>query len=114
MAKVSEYPVAPRLFVAEDNDTIDVDDEENRFYVAEPVVSGATMQFDLACGETGAIETDHAVEISPWGDEEESENDPIVRLGDDYECGDTISFVFVDEPGEDFHTNVAVNGHFDD
>lgn len=114
LVNTTAYPVAPRLFVAEDNDTFDVDDDENRVYVAEPIPPGQTVGFNFPCGESGAIETDHSVQLGPWGEERESESDPIVRLGDDYDCGDTISFVFVDEPGEDFDTIVAIDGHFDD
>jgi hypothetical protein len=114
LVNTTAWPVAPRLFVAEDNDTFDVDADENRVYVAEPIGPGQTAGFNFPCGESGAIETDHSVQLGSWGEERESESDPIVRLGDDYECGDTISFIFVDEPGEDFDTRVAVNGHWDD
>jgi hypothetical protein len=113
LVNTTPYPVAPRLYVAEDNDTWDVDDDEN-WVLVEPIPPGQTVGFHFACGESGAIQTDHAVQLRPWGEERESDNDPTVRLGDDYDCGDTVSFIFVDEPGEDFETRVAVNGRIVD
>lgn len=105
------FPVEPRLFVDPEDDSLDVDADENRVRVAPPVGPGEVVTLTLACGSTGAIETDHAVLILP-GEDVESDNDPIVRRHDDFNCGDTVTFIFMDEPGDDFHTRVEVNGRF--
>ena len=47
--------------------------------------------------ESEAIESDHA---------------PLLVEEDHFECGDIISFIFIDEVGGDFFTRVEVNDQF--
>lgn len=111
LVNTTAYPVEPRLFVDPDDDAFIVDEEENRIRIVPPVNPGEVFAMRLPCADTGSIQTDHAVLITAL-DLVESDNDPTVRKYTDFECGDTVSFIFIDEIGGDFFTRVEVNGVF--
>jgi hypothetical protein len=106
------YPVEPRLFVDPEDDSWDVDDGANRVFLDAPIRTGEVVRLTFACAAAGAIETDHAVMLIPFHRDVESDNDPIVRRHDDFDCGDVVRFIFIDDPGEDFYTRVEVNDRF--
>lgn len=106
------YPVEPRLFVDPEDDSWDVDDGANRVFLDAPILPGEVVRLTMTCASTGAIETDHAVLLIPFHEGIESDNDPIVRRHDDFNCGDVVRFTFIDDPGDDFYTRVEVNGRF--
>lgn len=112
LVNMTAYPVEPRLFVDPEDDSWDVDDGANRVFLDAPIRPGELVRLTFTCARAGAIETDHAVMLIPFHEDEESDNDPIVRRHDDFNCGDVVSFIFIDEPGEDFYTRVEVNGRF--
>ncbi len=69
-----------------------------------------TLVFD--CQDVGSVVSDRAELITDL-EIIESDNSPLLIEADDFVCGDLISFIYIDDPGEEvFFTRVEVNDVF--
>lgn len=110
LVNITEFPVDPGLFVAEDEDDLldgDFLDEEKLVEIDPPVQPGEIVSVEIDCDEAGAIITDALLLVS---DEEEviSDNAPLLLEDLDFVCGDIVSFIFAEDQ-DGFFTAVEVN-----
>ncbi|NLX23346.1 MAG: hypothetical protein GXY55_16975 [Phycisphaerae bacterium] len=113
----TEYPIEPRLFVDPRADLTVYEDliqEANWVVVDPPLAPGEVATYTFYCADAGTIASDYAIMLLSDTEGYESDNGPWVWYEHDYLCGDTISFIFIDEYdiGGDFFTRVEVNGEF--
>jgi len=83
---------------------------ENLVFLDPPELEpGELVELDFLCADIGAVTTDPLLLDGDLAFE--SINVPLLRFGEDYECGDLISFVYIDDPetGE-FFVQPEVNG----
>lgn len=69
---------------------------------------GAVQYYDFDCDQLGLIYSDDAEQIRFIGEDYEADDSGLLQRGEDYDCGDLISFVFIGL-GEDFEVRVSVN-----
>ncbi len=85
--------------------------DENLIVLDPPELEpGEIVELDFECVDIGAVITDRPLLLD--GDVAfESTNSPLLRWATDYECGDLVSFVYVDDldTGE-FFVQAEVNG----
>jgi len=114
LVNMTDYPVDPGLYVDPDElfFATSVFTEENYVPVEPPLASGEIVTLTFDCDDIGTAGTDYAWLLVSSLESVESDNAPTVREEDDFECGDVISFIFIDEVGGDFFTRVEVNGRF--
>jgi hypothetical protein len=111
LTNTTAYDVDPRIFGDDDDDTfLDSNIVTSENYVATGLVpAGSTTTIPLSCDRRGTIKSDTAMLLLPGGFGVPSVNDPKVTEEDDFDCGDTIDFIFIDD-GFEFRTRVEVNG----
>lgn len=114
LVNTTAYEVEPRLFI--DSDEHDIlpslaVEEENRVHIIPPLEPGEVLTLTYSCGDAGTIVSDYAnLLIDDYAFE--ADNDPAVVQDEDFECGDTVSLIFIDEVGGDFYTRIEVNGEY--
>jgi len=110
LANETDYPVDPGLYADDDDHTFlesNIRADEN-FVDVGIIPPWSSRRITLNCDEAGTMMTYRARQIRDFIDWI-SENDPIVYEDGDFDCHDTISFVFRDNFFE-FYTRVEVNG----
>ena len=108
----TRWDIEPELFADEEDDILfafTIHDEENYVDVGR-VPADTTVVTTLPCDEAGSLQVYRAVAIRT-GTDYIADNDPIVDMEHDYDCGDQISFIFR-EWGDGFYVRVEVNGQF--
>lgn len=116
LINAADHPVDPRLYVSpyEDDDIDGILDPANFIDIGEPIAVGeppVEITFQ-SCAEAGAMVTDFAQLLISETQFIESDNAPIIRRGIDFDCGDTVTFIFIDAGEGEFYTRVEVNGVF--
>ena len=116
LVNTTAYPVEPNLYVDPQENiftTSNIVTDENFVNFGIPIQPGEIVQLALDCDEIGSIISDHAYLFVSDFELIESDNGPLLIEEDDFECGDIISFIFIDEGiGGEFFTRVEVNGRF--
>lgn len=113
LTNLTDYPVDPWIYVDDHEDVFfdfQMVTSENFVYVDPPVQPGETVTLRFGCDEIGTIKSHYAEMLTPF-DTVESDNDPFLREEDDFECGDTIHFIFVPRGGG-LYTDVEVDEGF--
>lgn len=113
LVNTTNFEVDPLLFVHPD-ETAPVNvaaQPEWEFVLDPPLAPGEIAEIDFECFDIGTVVSDRALLLTP-GTPVASDNAPVVRWGLDYDCGDFVSFIFVDDPASVFFTRVEVNGVF--
>ncbi len=109
---LTPWEIDPGLYVYEDDDLLLpflIAEDEN--YVDVGTAPPNTTIFTrLTCEEAGTLLSYEAVAFRP-GEDYVSDNDPWVDRDDDFDCFDTISFVFIRD-GDGFYIEIDVNGEF--
>jgi hypothetical protein len=77
--------------------------------VGDPLNSGDIVTVTLDCIDAGTLLTDADLLLAPSGTLP-SANLILVREGEHYSCGDTVSFYFEVDASGNFFTTVDVNG----
>jgi len=111
----TDYPIEPYLFVDEDeNVSVDGLVVDENFVALDPLLQpDEIIELAFDCDEIGSIISDRAWLVVSDTEIYESDNGPLLREEDDFECGDVISFIFIDEgPEGSFFTRVEVNNQF--
>lgn len=111
LVNTTDFPIEPFLYTDDDDSTFwtsNITKNENRVATGE-IPPHTTEVFTFSCERAGTMMTDHA-EMYTGCCVVESDNAPIIREKDDFDCYDVISFVFVDT-GAEFYTEVEVNGY---
>ncbi|NLX14805.1 MAG: hypothetical protein GXY44_14300, partial [Phycisphaerales bacterium] len=112
LVNTTDYYVDPGLYIHPDADVYDnarLISDETWIDIGDPLAPLEMWAYDFRCSETGTVVSDFA-----WlflNDEEyiASENSPWITIGQHFECGDTIRFIFVDTIEGGFYTEVWVN-----
>ena len=113
LINTTDYYVDPGLYIHPDAEVYDDDrliTDQTWIDIGDPLAPLEMWTYDFLCSEAGTVVSDFA-----WlfiDDEEyvSSENGPLVTYGRDFQCGDTISFIFVDTIEGFFYTEVEING----
>jgi len=116
LVNTTVYEVEPNLFVDPQSNIISIDDiliDDNYFDIGLPVQPDEIVQIDFDCAEIGSVVSDFAFLYISDTEQVESDNGPYLIQGEDFLCGDVISFIYIDEwPDGVFFTRVEVNGEF--
>ena len=115
LINTTDYQVEPNLYVDADDDASasDIVTDENFVDIGVPLEPGETAQLAFDCDAIGSIMSDHAFLYISDLEQVESDNGPLLTREDDFDCGDIISFIFIDEwPEGVFFTRVERNGDF--
>jgi len=113
LVNFTDYDVDPRIFIHPDDD-VSFDElfrEENMLLVEPPLLADELAVFTFDCDDVGTVASDFAWLLLSPTEAVESDNGPVLFKGLDFYCGDTVSFIFIDD-GVDFFTRVEVNGQF--
>ena len=109
LVNTTESDVDPQMFVNEEEDLLEflLDNDLNRFAEGVILEPGDVEVFTFDCDDIGIVgsvdaELLFAPLISP-----DSSNDPILRQGEDFECGDEVRFDFTGGLS-DFHVSASV------
>ncbi|MHC4445615.1 MAG: hypothetical protein ACYTF1_12940 [Planctomycetota bacterium] len=112
----TEFEVEPNLFVDPQSNIISIEDiliDDNFVDIGIPVQPDEIVQIDFDCPEIGSVVSDFAFLFISDTEQVESDNGPFLIQGEDFLCGDVISFIYIDEfPDGVFFTRVEVNGEF--
>ncbi|HSW44144.1 MAG TPA: hypothetical protein VLM89_01065 [Phycisphaerae bacterium] len=114
MLNYTDYQIEPRLFVDPAPGIMVYDQlirDENWVLVDPPLQPDEIATYEFACADVGTMAADYAQMYISDNEYIESDNGPWLIRGQDFECGDDISLVFIDD-GEVFFTRVEVNGQF--
>ncbi|UCD27852.1 MAG: hypothetical protein JSV03_12200 [Planctomycetota bacterium] len=116
LVNTTAYPVEPYLYVDPDENIFSaaqIINDENFVLLDPPVQPGEIVQLSFDCDMIGSIVSDHAWLLLSDLEAIESDNGPLLTEEEEFQCGDIISFIFIDEgPGGAFFTRVEVNGRF--
>lgn len=109
------YTLDPRLYVSSDT-TVGYDGalltSAHRVAVNPPVAAGETVTLVFNCADIGTITTDHArLNITP-STTKASDNGPWLVQDQVFACGDTITFIYIDDSVDGFYTRVEVNSTY--
>jgi hypothetical protein len=113
MENTTGFFVDPFIYVHPDESvpfSVLVRDENLVLLVPPELEPGEIVELDFECIDIGAVITDRPLLLD--GDQAfESINSPLLRFGEDFECGDLITFVYIDDldTGE-FFVQPEVNG----
>ncbi|MBN1490612.1 MAG: hypothetical protein JXA69_11905 [Phycisphaerae bacterium] len=113
VTNTTDYYVDPRIYADDDDNTFfDSNIVTNENYVDTGVIPPYTsVTVTLNCDQAGTIKSDYAILELPGADWVESDNAPKVTDDNDFDCGDSIEFIFIDT-GVEFFTRVEINGRF--
>ncbi|HOW70730.1 MAG TPA: hypothetical protein PKY77_09025 [Phycisphaerae bacterium] len=109
------YSLDPRLYVSP-SQSIGYDGEllasANHVAVTPAVASGETVTLVFNCADIGTITTDHAELYLTSSTTKASDNGPWLVQDQVFSCGDTITFIYIDDDVDGFYTRVEVNDTF--
>ena len=109
------YTLDPRLYVSSDK-SVGYDGElitsAHRVAVNPPVAAGETVTLVFNCADIGTITTDHARLNLTSSTTKSSDNGPWLVQDQVFACGDTITFIYIDDSVDGFYTRVEVNSTF--
>ncbi len=112
LINTTDYEVDPGLYIHPDAEVYDsarLITDETWINIGDPLAPLEMWTYDFDCSETGTMITDFAWLFLTDEEYVVSENSPLVTIGRDFKCGDTVSFIFVDTVEGGFYTEVWVN-----
>lgn len=115
LINLTAFEVDPRLFVDPDDTIVDIDDlirEENFVDIGPPLEPDEVVTVTFDCLDIGSVVSDYALLLISDSEAVESDNGPWLVGGENFLCGDVISFIYIDTPEDGFFTRVEVNGEF--
>ena len=106
----TDWPVDPFLYVDPDeNVSFGALISADNLVLIDPLLQpGEVVTLGWECVDIGTVISDQALLILSETEGVESTTSPLLRWGEDFLCGDVISFIYEDQPDGTFSTRVEL------